>query len=150
GIMHLIEDHAKRAGIPVRFAASKLAEGDKLVLELLNLEQNEKEMLEHIIVQMEKERGLDRAAAIADMRFRFIQKICAETVIKPHESREHARSRRIDRILTGKYTAIPAFVCIMGLVFWLTFNVVGAWLSSLLEMVIGWLTGLADTAMSAV
>lgn len=150
GIMHLIEDHAKRAGIPVRFAASKLAEGDKLVLEKLNLDQNEKEMLEHIIVQMEKERGLDRAAAIADMRFRFIQKICAETVIKPHESREHARSRRMDRILTGKYTAIPAFICIMGLVFWLTFNVIGAWLSGLLEMGISALTDLADSAMSAV
>ncbi len=150
GIMHLIEDHAKRAGIPARFAASKLAEGDKLVLEKLNLDQNEKEMLEHIIVQMEKERGLDRAAAIADMRFRFIQKICAETVIKPHESREHARSRRMDRILTGKYTAIPAFICIMGLVFWLTFNVIGAWLSGLLEMGISALTDLADSAMSAV
>lgn len=150
GIMHLIEDHAKRAGIPTRFAASKLAEGDKLVLEKLNLDQNEKEMLEHIIVQMEKERGLDRAAAIADMRFRFIQKICAETVIKPHESREHARSRRMDRILTGKYTAIPAFICIMGLVFWLTFNVIGAWLSGLLEMGISALTDLADSAMSAV
>ena len=150
GIMHLIEDHAKRAGIPTRFAASKLAEGDNLVLEKLNLDQNEKEMLEHIIVQMEKERGLDRAAAIADMRFRFIQKICAETVIKPHESREHARSRRMDRILTGKYTAIPAFVCIMGLVFWLTFNVIGAWLSGLLEMGISALTDLADSAMSAV
>lgn len=150
GIMHLIEDHAKRAEIPSRFAASKLAEGDKLVLEKLNLDQNEKEMLEHIIVQMEKERGLDRAAAIADMRFRFIQKICAETVIKPHESREHARSRRMDRILTGKYTAIPAFICIMGLVFWLTFNVIGAWLSGLLEMGISALTDLADSAMSAV
>lgn len=148
-IMSLIEDHAAKAGIPVRFAASKLAEGDSLVLERLGLDQNEKETLEHIICQMEKERGLDRAAAIADMRFSFIQKVCAATVVKPRESREHARSMRIDRILTGKYTALPAFAAIMALVFWLTFNVVGAFLADLLDWGIGWLTGLADYAMAA-
>ena len=148
-IMSLIEDHAAKAGIPVRFAASKLAEGDSLVLERLGLDQNEKETLEHLICQMEKERGLDRAAAIADMRFSFIQKVCAATVVKPRESREHARSMRIDRILTGKYTALPAFAAIMALVFWLTFNVVGAFLADLLDWGIGWLTDLADYAMAA-
>ena len=148
-IMSLIEDHAAKAGIPVRFAASKLAEGDSLVLERLGLDQNEKDTLEHIICQMEKERGLDRAAAIADMRFSFIQKVCAATVVKPRESREHARSMRIDRILTGKYTALPAFAAIMALVFWLTFNVVGAFLADLLDWGIGWLTDLADYAMAA-
>lgn len=148
-IMSLIEDHAEQAGIPVRFAASKLAEGDSLVLERLGLDQNEKETLEHIICQMEKERGLDRAAAIADMRFSFIQKVCASSVVKPRESREHARSVRMDRILTGKYTAIPAFIAIMALVFWLTFNVVGAFLADLLDMGIGWLTDLVDAAMTA-
>ncbi len=114
GIMHLIEDHAEKAGIPPRFAASKLAEGDRLVLEQLNLSENEKEMLEHIIVQMEQERGLDRAAAIADMRFSFIEKVCSQTVVRPHESHEHARSVKADRILTGKYTAIPMFVAHHG------------------------------------
>ena len=148
-IMSLIEDHAEQAGIPVRFAASKLAEGDSLVLERLGLDQNEKETLEHIICQMEKERGLDRAAAIADMRFSFIQKVCASSVVKPRESREHARSVRMDRILTGKYTAIPAFIAIMALVFWLTFNVIGAFLADLLDMGIGWLTDLVDVAMTA-
>ena len=148
-IMSLIEDHAEQAGIPVRFAASKLAEGDSLVLERLGLDQNEKETLEHIICQMEKERGLDRAAAIADMRFSFIQKVCASSVVKPRESREHARSVRMDRILTGKYAAIPAFIAIMALVFWLTFNVIGAFLADLLDMGIGWLTDLVDAAMTA-
>ena len=148
-IMSLIEDHAEQAGIPVRFAASKLAEGDSLVLERLGLDQNEKETLEHIICQMEKERGLDRAAAIADMRFSFIQKVCASSVVKPRESREHARSVRMDRVLTGKYTAIPAFIAIMALVFWLTFNVIGAFLADLLDMGIGWLTDLVDAAMTA-
>ncbi|MEE0806599.1 MAG: ferrous iron transport protein B [Acutalibacteraceae bacterium] len=148
-IMSLIEDHAEQAGIPVRFAASKLAEGDSLVLERLGLDQNEKETLEHIICQMEKERGLDRAAAIADMRFSFIQKVCASSVVKPRESREHARSVRMDRILTGKYTAIPAFIAIMALVFWLTFNVIGAFLADLIDMGIGWLTDLVDAAMTA-
>jgi ferrous iron transport protein B len=149
GIMHLIEDHAKDAGIPVRFAASKLAEGDPLILEKLNLDENEKDMLEHIIVQMEKERGLDRAAAIADMRFHFIMRICEETVVKPKESREHARSQKIDRILTGKYTAIPAFILIMGLVFWLTFSVIGQGLADLLDMGISALTNIVDSALTA-
>ena len=149
GIMSLIEDHAYDAGIPVRFAASKLAEGAQLVLDRLNLDQNEKETLEHIITQMEKERGLDRAAAIADMRFSFIQKVCGATVVKPKESREHARSVAIDRVLTGKYTAIPAFIGIMGLVFWLTFNVIGAFLSNLLDMGIGALTDIVDRGMTA-
>lgn len=149
GIMHLIEDHAKDAGIPVRFAATKLAEGDQVILEQLNLEPNEVEMVEHIICQMEKERGLDRAAAIADMRFQFIQKVCDATVVKPRESKEHARSRHIDKILTGKYTAIPAFVGIMALVFWLTFGVIGAWLSDLLELGIAQLTKITEAAMIA-
>lgn len=140
GIMHLIEDHAAAAGIPLRFAASKLAEGDERVLEALNLSENEKEIIEHIISQMEAERGLDRSAAIADMRFDFIQRLCAATVVKPKESREHERSQRADKFLTGKYTAIPAFVCIMALIFWLTFNVIGAWLQGLLESGIDWLT----------
>ena len=149
GIMHLIEDHAQDAGIPVRFAATKLVEGDAAILEQLRLSQNEKEMMEHIISQMEEERGLDRAAAIADMRFAFIQKLVEKTVVKPKESREHARSRRIDAFLTGKYTAIPAFVCIMALVFWLTFNVIGAWLQGLLETGIGWITDTLDASMTA-
>ncbi|SHJ78622.1 ferrous iron transport protein B [Hespellia stercorisuis] len=149
GIMHLIEDHAKKADIPIRFAASKLAEGDPMIIEKLNLDQNEKEMLEHIILQMEREGELDRAAAIADMRFTFIKEVCSATVIKPKESREHARSARIDRILTGKYTAIPAFIGIMGLVFWLTFNVIGAFLQNLLELGISQLSGAAEAAMDA-
>ena len=139
-IMHLIEDHAKDAGIPVRFAASKVVEGDALILEQLRLSTNEREMVEHIIVQMEEERGLDRAAAIADMRFSFINRVCEETVVRPRESREHARSQKLDQILTGKYTAIPAFIAIMGAVFYLTFNVVGAKLSEWLEAIIGLLT----------
>ena len=139
-IMHLIEDHAKAAGIPVRFAASKVVEGDALILSQLRLSQNELEMVEHIIVQMEEERGLDRAAAIADMRFSFINRVCEETVVRPRESREHARSQKIDQVLTGKYTAIPAFIAIMGAVFYLTFNVVGAALSEWLEAGIGLLT----------
>ena len=146
-IMHLIEDHAEAAGIPVRFAATKLVEGDPRVLEALALDQNEREMLEHIILQMETERGLDRSAAIADMRFSFIQELVDATVVKPHESREHLRSQRIDRFLTGKYTAIPAFVGIMGLVFFLTFNVIGAWLQGLLEDGIAWLTAVVDNAL---
>ena len=148
-IMHLIEDHAERAGIPVRFAASKLAEGDQAILDGLKLEQNEKEMLEHIICQMETESGMDRAAAIADMRFSFIQDICDEAVIKPRESKEHARSIKMDKILTGKYMAIPCFIGIMGLVFWLTFNVIGAWLQEVLDMGITWLADLTDAALSA-
>ena len=149
GIMHLIEDHAIQAGIPVRFAATKLVEGDNGILEALNLSQNEQEMLEHIICQMEEERGLDRAAAIADMRFAFIQHLTEACVVKPHESKERERSRKIDQILTGKYTAIPSFIGIMALVFWLTFNVIGAWLQGLLGQFIGWLTELADAGMTA-
>ena len=148
-IMHLIEDHAARAGIPVRFAASKLAEGDGLVLDALDLDQNEKEMLEHIIVQMETERGLDRAAAVAEMRFSFINRICAQTVVKPRESREHKRSQAADRILTGRFTAIPAFIAIMAVVFWLTFNVIGAWLQELLDAGIGWLSDAVASLMAA-
>ena len=149
GIMHLIEDHAIQAGIPVRFAATKLVEGDNGILEALKLSQNEQEMLEHIICQMEEERGLDRAAAIADMRFSFIQHLTEACVVKPHESKERERSRKIDQILTGKYTAIPSFIGIMALVFWLTFNVIGAWLQGLLEQFIGWLTELADAGLTA-
>ncbi len=148
-IMHLIEDHAQRAEVPVRFAATKLAERDRLVLEKLNLDSNEEDILEHIILQMEKERGLDPAAAIADMRFDFIQKLCDATVIKPKESKEHVRSRKIDQVLTGKYTAIPAFIAIMGVVFWLTFNVIGAFLADLLDMGITWLTNITDMGLTA-
>ncbi len=148
-IMHLIEDHAKAAQIPVRFAAAKLAEGDTLILEALKLDQNEKEMLEHIVKQMETERGLDRAAAIAHMRFDFIENICDETVVKPRESKEHLRSVKIDKILTGKYTAIPCFIAIMGLVFFLTFGVIGAFLQNILEVSIDALGGLVDQWMGA-
>ena len=148
GILHLIEDHAKAAGIPVRFAATKLVEGDPRIEEALKLDQNEKEMIEHIIVQMEQERGLDRAAAIADMRFSFIQELVAQTVVKPHESKEQLRSNRIDKFLTGKYTAIPAFIAIMGLVFFLTFNVIGLFFQNLMEMGIDALTGVVDTALT--
>ena len=148
GIMHLIEDHAAEAGIPLRFAASKLVEGDPDVTEALKLTDNEREMVEHIICQMEEERGLDRAAAIADMRFSFIQKLCDASVVKPHESKEHKRSARIDRILTGKYTAIPVFIGIMGLVFFLTFHVIGSGLQKLLAMGVDALTGLVHTALT--
>ena len=148
GIIHLIEDHAKAAGIPVRFAATKLVEGDQRIEEALKLDQNEKEMIEHIIVQMEQERGLDRAAAIADMRFSFIQELVAQTVVKPHESKEQLRSNRIDKFLTGKYTAIPAFIAIMGLVFFLTFNVIGLFFQNLMETGIDALTGIVDTALT--
>ena len=149
GVIHLIEDHAKAADIPVRFAASKLVEGDEIILERLNLDQNEKEMLEHIIIQMEKESGLDRAAAIADMRFSYIGKLCDKTVVKPQESKESIRSRKIDKFLTGKYTAIPAFVAIMFLIFFLTFNVFGKFLQDLLATGIDSLTELVDNAMSS-
>ncbi len=149
GIMHLIEDHAKAADIPVRFAASKIVEGDELIINSLKLSENEKEMIEHIICQMEDERGLDRAAAIADMRFSFIKRLCSRTVVKPHESKEHKRSRKIDMLLTGKYTAIPIFICIMAVVFYLTFNVFGAWLQRLLEMGIDAFTNALDSALSA-
>ncbi len=149
GIMHLIEDHAKEARIPVRFAATKIVEGDSHVIEALMLDQNEMEMIEHIICQMEKERGLDRSAAIADMRFSFIGKLVDRTFHKAHESRQHERSRRIDKILTGKYTAIPAFIAIMSLVFYLTFNVIGAALQDLLAAAIAFLQDEADAAMTA-
>ena len=148
-IMHLIEDHAVRADIPVRFAASKLAEGDSLILEQLALDENEKEMLEHIVCQMETERGLDRAAAIADMRFTFIEKVCQETVVKPRESKEHVRSVKIDRVLTGKYTALPCFAGIMAAVFFLTFHVIGASLQNVLEILIEKLTDIVDGALVA-
>ena len=149
GIIHLIEDHAKTAGIPVRFAATKLVEGDHRIEEALQLDQNEKEMIEHIILQMEQERGLDRAAAIADMRFHFIHQLVAQTVVKPHQSKEQLRSNRIDRVLTGKYTAIPAFVGIMALVFYLTFGVIGSGLQDLLAAGIDRLTTLTDNALTA-
>jgi len=149
GIMHLIEDHAQDANIPVRFAANKLIEGDQLVEDALKLTQNEKDALEHIIVQMEEERGLDRAAAIADMRFSFIFDLCKQCVVKPKESKEHKFSQKIDKVLTGKWTAIPLFILIMGLVFFLTFNVIGGGLQSLLELGIGSLSGVVDAAMTA-
>ena len=149
GIIALTEDHAAKAGIPVRFAASKLVEGDELILEQLDLDENEKDMLEHIISQMEKERGLDRSAAIADMRFAFIHRICEDTVVKPHESKETIRSRRIDTFLTGKYTAIPSFIVIMVLVCLLTFNVIGAWLQGLLETGVEGLTTAADKLLDS-
>ena len=148
-VVHLIEDHAERVGLPVRFAASKLIEGDELILSQLELDENEKEILNHIVLQMEKERDLDRSAAIADMRFAFISKVCAQCVTKPRESREHIRSQKIDSILTGKYTALPLFILIMGLVFFLSFEVIGAWLQKLLEIGIGWLTGVVDGALTA-
>ena len=149
GIIHLIEDHAKAAGIPVRFAATKLVEGDRRIEAALKLDQNEKEMIEHIIVQMEQERGLDRAAAIADMRFHFIHQLVEQTVVKPRQSKEQLRSARIDRFLTGRYTAIPAFVGIMALVFYLTFGVIGLALQNLLEMGIDALTAAADSTLTA-
>ncbi len=149
GIMHLIEDHAREAGIPLRFAATKVAEGDTLILEQLGLEENEKEMIEHILLQMEEERGLDRAAAIADMRFSFIEKLCKKTVVKPHESKERTRSEKLDKIFTGKYTAIPCFIVIMLLVFFLTFSVIGLFLQNLLDMGISALSDLTAAAMEA-
>ena len=147
-IIHLIEDHAKAAGIPVRFAATKLVEGDARIEEALKLDQNEKEMIEHIILQMEQERGLDRAAAIADMRFHFIHELVNESVVKPHQSKEQIRSSKIDKVLTGKYTAIPAFIGIMALVFYLTFGVIGAGLQDLLASGIDWLTVVVDDALT--
>ena len=148
-VMHLIEDHAEKAEIPVRFAASKIMEGDEKILEQLNLTEKEKNLLEDISRQTEEETGLDRAAAIAQMRFAYIEDVCSESVIKPKESREHLRSRKIDRFLTGKYTGIPAFVGIMAVVFWLTFNVIGAFLQGLLESGITALTDVVDHAMTA-
>ena len=149
GIMELIEDHAIKADIPLRFAASKIVEGDKLIENALELTQNEKEMIEHIVCQMEEERGLDRSAAIADMRFTFINKLVKAAVVKPHESKERERSKKIDRILTGKYTAIPSFIIIMSAVFFLTFNVIGAFLQDKLEIGINALSELTDKALTA-
>ena len=148
-VSHLIEDHAEKAGLPLRFAAVKIIEGDALILNQLNLDQNEKEMLEHVVLQMETERDLDRSAAIADMRFAYIQKVCSECVVKPRESKEHLRSQKIDQILTGKYTAIPMFIAIIGLVFYLTFNVIGVWLQDLLAAGIESLTAALDGVMTA-
>jgi len=148
-VSHLIEDHASRAGLPLRFAASKLIEGDPLIAEQLSLDQNEKEMVEHIVLQMEAERGLDRSAAMADMRFEFIRKVCRAAVIKPHESREHVRSQRIDQVLTGKYTAIPTFIAIMALVFFLTFFLIGPFLQDLLAGGIDALKALTERGMEA-
>ncbi len=148
-VVHLIEDHAARVGLPVRFAASKLIEGDELILKQLDLDENEKEMLEHIKLQLQKERGLDPSAAMADMRFAFIGKVCARCVRKPRETREHLRSQKLDRILTGKYTALPVFIGIMALVFYLTFAVIGAWLQDLLAAGVEWLTGVVDGALTA-
>lgn len=147
-VIHLIEDHAALAGLPVRFAATKAIEGDALILQQLQLDRNEQEMLEHIVRQMETERGLDRSAAIADMRFEFIERLCAQTVIRPQESKERIRSEKIDRILTGRYTAIPCFIGIMMLVFYLTFNVIGGGLQKLLELGIDRLSALTDTALT--
>ncbi len=149
GIMLLISDHADKAGYPERFAASKVVEGDSLVLKHLELEQNEKEMIEHIIVQMEEECGMDRASAIADMRFAYIEDVCKNTVVKPRESKERIRSQKIDKLLTGKYTGIPMFIAIMGLVFYLTFNVIGAALSNVLDILITFVTNGVDNLLTA-
>ena len=149
GIMHLIEDHAAQAQIPVRFAAAKLIEGDALVRQELQLDANECEMIEHIVKQMEDERGLDRAAAVADMRFLFIRRLCDQTVVKPHESKEHARSRKIDEFLTGRFTALPIFVAVMALIFWLTFDVVGAFFQDRLADGIDALTHWVDEGLTS-
>ena len=148
-VAHLIEDHAQRAGLPLRFCATKLVEGDRLILEALALDENEQKLLGHTIRELQEETGLDREAALADMRFTFIEKLCEGTVVRPGESREHKRSVAIDKILTGRYTALPCFIGIMGLVFWLTFGVIGAWLSDLLTLGIDAVTALMDAALNA-
>ena len=148
-VCHLIEDHARAAELPIRFAANKIIQGDEMILSQLKLDSNEEEMLEHIVVQMETERGLDRAAAMAEMNYSFIHKVCSKCVTKPGESKEHARSRRLDKIFTGKYTAIPVFIGIMALIFYLTFNVIGAWLQDLLAMGIDAVTGIVENWMIA-
>lgn len=148
-IMHLIDDHAHKNHVPLRFAASKIIEGDTEIIEKIHLDENEKEMIEHIIFQMEKESEMDRHAALAKMRFTFIDKICKDTVVKPHESKERARSRKIDKILTGKYTALPAFAIIMAMIFWLTFGVIGAGLQNLMDMGIEALSNLCEQTMKA-
>lgn len=147
-VMHLIQDHAKTAELPLRFAANKAIEGDQLIIDKLSLDDNEKETLEHITRQMEAERGLDRAAAIADMRFAFIHKICDECLVKPHESKEQIRSQKIDKVLTGRFTAIPVFILVMASIFFLTFNVIGAFLQGLIETGVSALTGVVDNAMT--
>ena len=148
-VMHLIEDHVERSELPLRFAAGKVIEGDELITGQLGLEQNELETLEHITRQMETERGLDRSAAMADMRFSFIKKVCDECVSRPQESKEHTRSQKFDKVLTGKYTAIPVFIAVMAAIFFLTFNVIGAWLQEMLENAVGALTGVVDNALAA-
>lgn len=148
-VCHQIEDHAEKAGISVRFAATKLIEGDPSIAEKLSLDQNELELIEHSIIQMEEEHGMDRNAALADMRYDFIEKVCAATVIKPQESKEHLRSVKIDSVLTNKYLAIPIFIVVMFLVFYLTFNVFGAFLSDLLAAGIDWVTAVVDKALTA-
>ena len=148
-VCHVIEDHAQAAGIAVRFAATKLIEGDEAIADELQLDPNELELIEHSVVQMEQERGLDRNAALADMRYSFIENAVAQAVVKPHESREHARSSKLDRVLTGKYTAIPVFLGVMLLIFYLTFNVIGKFLSDLLALGIDSLTGVVDRALTA-
>ena len=147
-IIHLIRDHAEASGLPLRFAANKVIEGDELIIEQLGLDENEKELMEHIVLQMENERGLDRSAAMADMRFSYIKKVCDATVVKPGTSKERIRSEKMDRIFTGRYTAIPAFIVIMALVFWLTFNLIGPWLQDLLASGISSLTAAVDTALT--
>ena len=148
-LIHLVEDHAKAARIPARFAATKIVENDSLIIDALKLDENELEMIEHIITEMEHSTGKERQAALADMRFTFIENVCRDTVVKPHESREHRRSVKIDKILTGKFTAIPSFVAIMALIFWLTFGVIGGWLSGLMDMGIDWLTSIVDSGLTA-
>lgn len=143
-VSHVIEDHARRVGISARFAATKLIEGDEQITELLELDDNEKELLEHSIIEMEQESGLDRNAALADMRYSFIESVVGDTVVKCHESAEHQRSVKIDKVLTGRFTAIPVFIGIMLLIFFLTFNVIGSFLSDLLAAGIDWLTALVD------
>ena len=147
GIMHLVQDHAERAGIPIRFAASRIVEGDEAIVSALGLSENEKEMVEHIIVQMEQERGLDRCAAMADMRFSFIRRLCAKTVVKPHESREYRRSRAIDKVLTGRWTAIPIFLVVISMVIWLSVDVLGAPLQDLLQSGIDYVAAACDAGM---
>ena len=148
-VVHIIADHADRIGVPARFCAAKLIEGGDDLAQVLDLDENERELIEHCIVQMENETGLDRNAALADMRYTFIESVVASSVVKCHESREHARSMKIDRILTGKYTAVPTFLLVMFLTFYLTFNVVGQWLSDLLQLGIDALTGVVDAALTA-
>ena len=149
GIMHLVEDHAKRAGLPIRFAAGRLIEGDAEVMAKLDLSENEKEMVEHIICQMEEERGLDRRAAMADMRFTFIKRLCARTVVKPRESREYRRSLRMDKVLTGRYTALPIFAVVISLVIWLSIDVLGAPVQGWIESGMNWLTAVCDKALGS-